>query len=71
MQIIATGDFREQIESTPIELRPYRPLHFYGNAVRRRHHRGTLLPLPAPVVRQLPEPVVAPGRWVGRSFGRR
>ncbi|MGI9474380.1 MAG: hypothetical protein ACR2NZ_22755 [Rubripirellula sp.] len=44
--IIATGTYRSQIQSKPIEHRPYRPLHFYGNAVRRRHHRGNLLPMP-------------------------
>ncbi len=42
--IIATGQAREQIRSLPIEQRPYRPLHFYGNTVRRMHHRGTPLP---------------------------
>jgi hypothetical protein len=44
--IIATGAYREQIRSTPIELRPYRPLHIYGNTVRRIHYRGTPLPIP-------------------------
>lgn len=37
--IIATGKQREQIKATPITQRPYRPLHFYGNSVRRAHHR--------------------------------
>jgi hypothetical protein len=37
--IIATGKQREQIKATPITKRPYRPLHFYGNSVRRAHHR--------------------------------
>jgi hypothetical protein len=45
--IIARGEQREQIQSLPIEDRPYRPLHFYGNTVRRMHHRGTPLPSPA------------------------
>lgn len=27
-----------------ILLRPYRPLHFYGNTVRRMHYRGRALP---------------------------
>jgi len=35
---------RAQNEATPMHLRPYRPLHFYGNTVRRRYHRGTPLP---------------------------
>ncbi len=39
--VIAFGDTREQIRSTPIEKRPNRPLHVYGNAVRRRSGRGT------------------------------
>ncbi len=39
--IIATGAYRQQIKSTPIEHRPNRPLHIYGNAVRRNHYRST------------------------------
>lgn len=39
-RIIATGDFKAKIESTPIELRPNRPLHFYGNTLRRRYYRA-------------------------------
>ena len=42
--IIATGPQREHIRSLPIEQRPNRPLHFYGNTVRRLHHQGTVLP---------------------------
>ena len=38
--IIATGSYRQKIRSTPIEHRPNRPLHFYGNSVRRNHHRS-------------------------------
>ena len=44
--VIARGAEREKIESTPILDRPYRPLHFYGNTVRRRHYRGTAVPTP-------------------------
>lgn len=44
-RIIAFGETRQQIQSTPITERPYRPLHVYGNTVRRRHYRGTA---PAP-----------------------
>lgn len=43
-QVIAVGPLREEIESLPIEKRPYRPLHFYGNTVRRRHYRGLARP---------------------------
>ena len=39
--VIATGAYRQQLQATPIEQRPYRPLHFYGNTVRRRHYRST------------------------------
>jgi hypothetical protein len=42
--IIARGAEREQIESTDILDRPYRPLHFYGNTVRRQHYRGRPTP---------------------------
>jgi hypothetical protein len=38
--IIAFGEQRRQIEATPILERPYRPLHFYGNTVRRRYYRN-------------------------------
>jgi hypothetical protein len=41
--VIARGEMRRQIEATPILERPYRPLHFYGNAVRRAHYRGSPL----------------------------
>jgi hypothetical protein len=41
--VIARGEMRRQIEATPILQRPYRPLHFYGNAVRRAHYRGSPL----------------------------
>lgn len=37
--VIARGSDRAAIESTPIEQRPNRPLHFYGNTVRRRYYR--------------------------------
>ena len=42
--VIARGEVRDRIESTPMVARPYRPLHFYGNTVRRLHYRGDLLP---------------------------
>ncbi|MDA1051603.1 MAG: hypothetical protein O3C40_14130 [Planctomycetota bacterium] len=37
--VIARGAQREAIKSEHILNRPYRPLHFYGNTVRRRHTR--------------------------------
>lgn len=42
--VFAQGALKEQIDATPMELRPYRPFHFYGNTVRRLHYRGTALP---------------------------
>jgi hypothetical protein len=41
---------RERIAATPIHLRPYRPLHFYGNTVRRRHYRGSALPTRSDII---------------------
>lgn len=38
--VLARGNDREKIKQTPIELRPNRPLHFYGNAVRRANRRN-------------------------------
>ena len=40
------GEEQVRINSTPVIRRPYRPLHFYGNTVRRRYYRGTIVPLP-------------------------
>lgn len=34
------------MDALPITERPYRPLHFYGNTVRRLHYRGQALPAP-------------------------
>ncbi|MDA7992807.1 MAG: hypothetical protein MPJ25_07165, partial [Pirellulales bacterium] len=39
-RIVVFGAEREKIENTPIEQRPNRPLHFYGNTIRRRHYRN-------------------------------
>lgn len=44
--VIPTGEYREQIKSLPIEQRPYRPLHFYGNTIRRSHYRGNPIAMP-------------------------
>lgn len=62
--IVATGRYGEQIRSLPLERRPYRPLHFYGNTVRRLHYRGT----PLPDLRRLSE---FPTRLLLRSPGLR
>lgn len=39
-RVIVVGEAREQIKAVPITQRPYRPLHVYGNTVRRRHQRA-------------------------------
>ena len=46
-RVITFGEAREEIKSKPIESRPNRPLHVYGNAVRRRHSRGAARPQPS------------------------
>ncbi len=46
LRVVTFGESREQIKNTPILERSYRPLHFYGNTVRRMHYRGTPLPVP-------------------------
>jgi len=38
-RVVTFGAEREQIKNTPIEKRPNRPLHVYGNSVRRRQGR--------------------------------
>lgn len=38
--IVTFGESRQQLQNTPILDRPSRPLHVYGNTVRRRHQRG-------------------------------
>jgi hypothetical protein len=48
--IIKSGEERDALRSVPVTNRPYRPLHFYGNTVRRLHYRGTALPAPRDVV---------------------
>ena len=42
--IVARGELRKEIESTPMLERPYRPLHVYGNTVRRNHYRSAPMP---------------------------
>ena len=50
-QIIAFGETRNEIRSTDILHRPYRPLHVYGNTVRRRYYHGTAVPGAALITR--------------------
>ena len=61
-RIIVFGEEREQIQNTPIEQRPNRPLHFYGNSVRRRGPR---------TVSQPSQPRSRSVRSVGQSAGSR
>jgi hypothetical protein len=46
-RVVTFGEAREEIKSTPITQRPYRPLHVYGNTVRRRHERASAGPASA------------------------
>ena len=43
--VIARGQDREMIRSMPIEQRPTRPLHIYGNMVRRTTYRPPITPI--------------------------
>lgn len=52
-RVLKLGEDRARTNAQPIIARPYRPLHFYGNAVRRRYHRGTVLPTPTDVRQSL------------------
>lgn len=49
-RVLKLGPEREISEQTPILERPYRPLHFYGNAVRRGYYRGNPLPMPRDIL---------------------
>lgn len=49
-RVFKLGPEREISEQTPILERPYRPLHFYGNAVRRNYYRGNPLPMPRDIL---------------------
>jgi len=48
--IITPPRHRQMVENTPVHLRPNRPLHFYGNTIRRMHYRGEVLPRPRDAV---------------------
>jgi hypothetical protein len=49
--VVARGELKQWIESTPIVDRPNRPFHFYGNAVRREYYRGSAAPRPGDLVK--------------------
>jgi hypothetical protein len=40
-RVVTFGSERDQLKSIPIEQRPNRPLHVYGNTIRRRNSRGS------------------------------
>ena len=42
--VIKVGADRAASQSTPILERPYRPLHVYGNTVRRAYYRDRVAP---------------------------
>lgn len=44
--VLARGNDRAVIKNKPMHERPYRPMHFYGNTIRRNYHRGFAPPLP-------------------------
>lgn len=50
-RVVVMGPMRERIRSQDIRYRPYRPLHFYGNTVRRQYYRGRSLPAPRDFLR--------------------
>ena len=43
-RIIVPGYEEAARQATPIIERPYRPLHFYGNTIRRMHYHGRVRP---------------------------
>ncbi len=49
--VVARGELKQWIDSTPIVDRPNRPFHFYGNTVRRQYYRGTAAPRPGDLVK--------------------
>lgn len=42
--VVRFGAERQKIQNTHILHRPYRPLHVYGNTVRRLYYHGRVLP---------------------------
>ncbi len=52
-QVVTFGEKRAEIQSTPIVNRKYRPLHFYGNTIRRKHYHGVAVPTPQVVIEKL------------------
>lgn len=66
--ILARGGYRERLWSTAIQYRPYRPLHFYGNMVRRQYYRGTPLPTAADLSQAFYQ--LSKGEWLAGTPSR-
>jgi hypothetical protein len=70
--VIARGMDRQIIRNMPIENRPTRPLHFYGNTVRWLNNRQTpQLSLPRMGILQAPALPFGSGRTPIAKFFRR
>ena len=67
--IIATPVQRYQLSQMPIQSRPYRPLHIYGNTIRRSYYRGNPLPMPRDILQEVIPPIARVAR-VGRVIRR-
>ena len=50
--VVARGADRIAIQNTPMHQRPYRPMHIYGNAVRRGYERGGSIVAPRSLAKQ-------------------
>ena len=48
--VVTRPQDRHWMESTPVQHRPYRPLHIYGNRVRRIFHGDPITSYPVPKV---------------------
>lgn len=67
--VIARGEDRQWIRETPIEQRPNRPLHFWGNTRRRGQAGPIIQPGTAIAGVGVPTPVVIPTPATGVATG--
>lgn len=58
--VFARGEDRQILQAMPLHQRPYRPLHVYGNSMRRTYYRGTPVPLAAQIGRLVQAPLAIP-----------
>lgn len=56
--VIARGYDRAVIQSTPMTQRPYRPMHIYGNTVRRSYYRGNSPVIGTRIFAQVPATIL-------------